>query len=464
MKNVKSEFIRERLYQKYIEPTRKKRTEYIGIEIEIPIVNLKREAVDFDNVHAVTGRFIAHFHFEVLGRDDEGNIYSAINPTNGDILSYDCSYNNLELSLGKEIELHIIQKRFNTYYTYLQSEFAKYQYALTGMGVNPYRNYNNNIPIPNGRYRMLFHHLHSYKNYNLPMYFHQYPEYGTFSSASQVQLDVEYDDLPMTINTFSKLEPVKALLFSNSVLLGEHEELLCCRDMFWENSTHGINPHNVGMFDCEFDNINDLLSYIESTSLYCTERDGKYINFKPVKVMDYFNHSSVQGEYYENGSYKKIDIEPEIEDLQYLRTFKFEDLTFRGTVEFRSVCCQPIKDSMTVAAFHVGLNDNLYELNEILSEDHVLYHHGYTATELRKLLVKSEFPEFINTNDLHNFVKQILDLSYKGLVKRGFGEEYMLLPLYERLETGINPAKKMLILKNKGMDLENIILDYGKIN
>lgn len=464
MKTVKSEFIRERLYQKYIEPTRKKRTEYIGIEIEIPIVNLKKEAVDFDNVHAVTGRFIEHFHFDVLGRDDEGNIYSAINPTNGDILSYDCSYNNLELSLGKETELHIIQKRFNTYYTYLQSEFAKYQYALTGMGVNPYRNYNNNIPIPNGRYRMLFHHLHSYKNYNLPMYFHQYPEYGTFSSASQVQLDVEYDDLPMTINTFSKLEPVKALLFSNSVLLGEHEELLCCRDMFWENSTHGINPHNVGMFDCEFDNINDLLSYIETTSLYCTERDGKYINFNPVKVMDYFNHSSVQGEYYENGSYKKIDIEPEIEDLQYLRTFKFEDLTFRGTVEFRSVCCQPIKDSMTVAAFHVGLNDNLYELNEILSEDHVLYHHGYTATELRKLLVKSEFPEFINTNELHNFVKQILDLSYKGLVKRGFGEEYMLMPLYERLETGINPAKKMLILKNKGIDLENIILDYGQIN
>lgn len=149
---------------------------------------------------------------------------------------YDCSYNNLELSLGREIELNTIQKRFNLYYSYLKKEFAKYDYTLTGMGINPYHNYNHNTPIQNGRYRMLFHHLHSYKNYNLPIYFHPYPEYGTFSSASQVQLDVKYDDLPMTINAFSKLEPVKALLFSNSVLLGEHEELLCARDMFWETA------------------------------------------------------------------------------------------------------------------------------------------------------------------------------------------------------------------------------------
>ena len=26
------------------------------------------------------------------------------------------------------------------------------------------------------------------------------------------------------------------------------------------------------------------------------------------------------------------------EDIRYLRTFKFEDLTFRGTIEYRSIC------------------------------------------------------------------------------------------------------------------------------
>lgn len=214
------------LYQRYIEPTKKERNKYIGVEIEMPIINLDKQAVDFDKVHAVTLSFINHFDFHPVGKDDDGNIYSAASSKNGDLLSYDCSYNNLELSFGRETSLFAISDRFKEYYYFLQSEFGKYNYTLTGMGVNPYRIYNKNVPIPNGRYRMLYHHLHSCKNYDLPMFFHSYPEYGTFSRASQVQLDVAYDKLPITLNAFSKLEPLKAILFSNSVLLDEHEEAL----------------------------------------------------------------------------------------------------------------------------------------------------------------------------------------------------------------------------------------------
>lgn len=456
------EQVREQLYQRYIEPTKKKRKSYIGIEIEMPIINLKKKAVDFCVVHEITNCFKKHFQFEETGKDDEGNIYALTDHVHGDILSYDCSYNNLELSMGKEIDLFTLRERFVTYYDFLQKEFQKYHYTLTGMGVNPYRIYNHNVPIPNGRYRMLFHHLNSYKKYHLPMYFHHYPEFGTFSSASQVQLDVGYEELLLTLHVFSLLEPVKALLFSNSVLLDEHEELLCCRDMFWENSTHGINPHNIGMFDCQLDSEEDLLSYIESTSIYCVEREEKYINFPPVNIVEYFEKPFVEGEFYENGTYKKIQIVPRIEDIQYLRTFKFEDLTFRGTVEFRSACCQPIRDSMTVAAFHLGLKNRLVKLNQLLENDHVLYHHGYTAGELRKMLVTSKLPPFVNKRDLYQLVRQVLELAKEGLEIRGFGEERLLEPLFFRMESQTNPAKRMLDLKKKGVDLEEIILEYGQ--
>jgi gamma-glutamylcysteine synthetase len=365
--------------------------------------------------------------------------------------------------MGKEENLFTIHDRFILYYGYLQKEFSKYNYALTGMGVNPYRIYNHNVPIPNGRYRMLFHHLKSYPKYDLPMYFHEYPEYGTFSSASQVQLDVAYDDLIPTIRAFSMVEPIKALLFSNSVLLNEHEELLCCRDMFWENSTHGINRHNVGMFDCRIESEEDLLSYIESTSIYCVERGRNYINFPPINIMEYFEQPYVEGEYYENGSYRTIQVVPRLDDIQYLRTFKFEDLTFRGTIEFRSVCCQPIRDCMTVAAFHVGLKNNLYKLDELLKGDHVIYHHGYTAGELRKMFVRRELPAFVNCSALHDLVKNVLDLAREGLRERGHGEERMLDPLYDRLEKGSNPAKHVLELRKQGADMQQIILEYGQL-
>lgn len=456
--------LREQLYKRFIEPTKNNKKEYIGVEIELPIVNLNKKAVDFDVVHSINADFIEKFNFLPVGKDDEGNIYSSSNKQNGDILSYDCSYNNLEFSFGKEVNLFAVNERFIRYYEFLQKQFKKYNYTLTGMGVNPYRKYNNNVPIPNGRYRMLFHHLNSYKNYlDLPMQFHNYPEYGTFSSASQVQLDVDYGKLPTMINTFSKLEPVKALLFSNSVLVGEHEDLLCCRDMFWENSTHGINPHNIGMYDCKFETADEIISYLETTSIYCVERGEKYINFTPVQINEYFNKKEVTGEYYENGEYKQITFEPKIEDIDYLRAFKFEDVTFRGTVEFRSVCCQPIKDSMTVAAFHIGIKKNLEKVTELLDKDTVIYHNGYNATELRKLFLKDKLPSFVDENKLFELVKAVLDLSYDGLKQRNFGEEEFLKPLYKRLEKRTNPAKDMLSSLKNGDSYENIILEYAEV-
>lgn len=461
---MEQDVIKKLLYKRYIEPTKKQRQEYIGIEIEMPIINLSKQAVDFQKVHLITCSFMKHFNFEATGKDDDGNIYSAVHPVNGDILSYDCSYNNLELSFGKEINLFNVQKRFNEYYSFLQEKFKKYNYTLTGMGVNPYRKFNHNVPIPNGRYRMLFHHLNSYKKYKeIPMYFHGYPEYGTFSSASQVQLDVSYDDLPLTLNAFSKLEPVKAVLFSNSVLIDEKEELLCCRDMFWENSTHGINPHNIGMYENYFETIDDILAYIETTSIYCVERGKKYINFPPVNIMEYFDKESVDGEYFENGEYKKIKVIPQTDDLKYLRTFKFEDLTFRGTVEFRSVCCQPVKDCMTVAAFHLGLIDNVKELDRVLSNDKALYHHGYNASELRKMLVKASLPKFIDEDQLYALTEKVLDLSYSGLKKRNLSEEALLTPLYQRVSKRTNPAKEMLEMRKQNIDMESIILKYAEI-
>ena len=266
----------------------------------------------------------------------------------------------------------------------------------------------------------------------------------------------------LTLNTFSKFEPIKSLLFSNSVLLGEDETTLCCRDMFWENSTHGINPHNVVMYDCEFESIEDILSYIETTSIYCVERDGKYINFAPIRLDEYLKRNSVTGEYYNNGIYRKIEIEPRFEDLEYLRTFKFIDLTFRGTIEFRSVCCQPISDSLCVAAFHVGLMDRLEELADLLENDRVIYHHGYNACELRKILIKQDLPEFIDTSKLYSLAKQVVDLAYDELINRNQGEEKLLEPIYQRISSKTNPAKNMIDLKNSGVKLEEIITEYAK--
>ena len=108
------------------------------------------------------------------------------------------------------------------------------------------------------------------------------------------------------------------------------------------------------------------------------------------------------------------------------------ELTFRGTIEFRSVCCQPITDVMTVAAFHLGLKNQLEELDRLLQEDMVLYHHGFSATELRKMFVKQKLPGFVEK-----------------------------VALYGRINKRVNPARKMMEQLSADKNIEDIILDYG---
>ncbi len=450
------------LYNRYIRPTENKKENYIGVEIEMPIVNLEHREVDFTVIHKLTGAFLKEFDFTPTGIDEQGHIYAALNKANGDIFSYDCSYNNMEFSFGREKNLHTIHERFGIYYHFVQEFFAPYHYTLTGMGINPNRKVNNNIPIENGRYKMLFHHLSSFSKYAcLPMYFHRYPQFGMFSSASQVQLDVTKETLPSVINTFNQLEPIKALLFSNSVLLGENEDLLCSRDMLWENSTHGINPHNVGMYDCEIQTVADILNYISTAAIYCVEREGKYLNFSPVNILEYFTLDSLTGEYLENGEIYSLKFKPQPEDIAYLRTFKFEDLTYRGTIEFRSGCCQPIGDVMTVAAFHVGLLRQTEKLQELLAQDTSLYHNGYNAPELRRQLVCRKLPSYIDRDGLYALAARVLDLCRDGLKERNLGEEKYLLPLYERIEKRTNPAKTMLERLKSGKNINEVIREYS---
>ena len=454
--------IDEAIYNRYIAPTKRRRTQKVGLEFELPIVRYEKKPVDFEVVHALTDAFIKRFSFGNIQRDDEGNIYSAVCDKTGDGLSYDCSYNTLEFSFGTEEDINLLNLRFRDYYTFANDYLNKYNHTLTGMGINPRFKVNNNVPVLSERYRMLLHHLSSYKLYGNAIPFHDNPNFGLFSCANQVQLDVDEDSIAQTINIFGKLEPVKTLLLANSVW-GENNEILCSRDNFWKNSLHGLNRHNVDMCEVEFEGTDDIVAYIRSMSIYCVQREGKYINFPPMLLTDYFSADSVTGEYFDKDRYREIIFKPELADIEYLRAFKFEDLTFRGTVEFRSVCEQPISEIMASGAFHAGLMEKLPELKELLDKDRALYHKGYNASELRAILNRKHFPEFINKKEVSELLVKVVELAESGLKKRGFGEEKYLEPLYIRAERVLSPAREMAEGLESGKPIEHYIEQYGRL-
>lgn len=447
------------IYEKYIRPIQRPRQLYAGVEFELPIVNLEQMPVDFHVVYALTDAFIGNFGFDMAHYDDDGHIYSAEKKTNGDGLSYDCSFNTLEFSFGIEKDLNVIYQRFTDYYTFIQGFLAERHHTLTGMGVNPYHEFNSNVPVANGRYRMLLHHLQSYPKYGDAILFHHQPNFGLFCAASQVQLDAQEDTVIDTLNVFAKLEPLKALLFANS----PYGDLLCSRDHFWKHSLHGLNPHNVDTYETSLHSVGELVAYIRSMSIYCLERDGKYINFPPTPLERYFASDSITGEYFDGQEYQTITFAPELEDLAYLRSFKFEDLTYRGTIEFRSVCEQPISEIMAPAAFHAGLMEKVPELTALLDADESVYQQGYSPAELRELFVRRELPEFLDRDAVSNLLIQVLDLAKDGLQKRGMDEEHFLEPLYHRARYLLSPARQMVEGLDAGVPLEQYIKDYAAL-
>lgn len=453
------------LESQFFAPLRRKRTRRIGVELEFPVWNLNPDAAaDFDAVHAATEDFLSRFPFSDTSLDDAGSIYRACDPSTGDELSFDCSYNTLEISFGPGEDILEVRRRFLDYYPAMQEALGRRGHAITGMGINPRWRENRPEPIGNGRYRMLLHHLKSYSKYGGSPQFHDHPDFGLFSCASQTQIDADEKSVVHVINTFNALEPFKAVLFANSPF-GARNETLCGRDALWSRSLHGLNPHNCGMYGVTFRSLEDIAGYLESTSIYCVERGERYINFPPVPLREYIGLGVVVGEYWDAAAkcHRRCLIAPSANDMRWLRPFKFEDITQRGTIEFRSVCEQPIRDAFAVAAFHAGLAENVSRLGELLANDHVLYGHGYGTSELRSLLAQRHWPSFADRRGLSGQLQHILDLAGNGLEKRGFGEEFLLAPLRRRADTLSNPALEQIKRLESGESIERIATDYGAL-
>lgn len=453
---------RELIYDRFIKPTKAERPSYIGIEIEMPVINLDTGVTDRRVSIDAMKKAIGHFGFQETKYDIEGNPHEAVCPSTGDVFSFDCSYNNFEISLGRVRTLHEAQARFRDYVAFLNEKLREQGHTLSGLGINPFYRKNEPNFVPSPRYKMLEGYLKKAEEWERDGGFHPYVSYPTFSSASQVQLDVHEENLIGVIEAFTLLEPIKALLFANSVMPQE-PSYLCVRDMLWERSTHGINKRNVGFYDTRFEDIGELVDYISGASIFCAEREEKYLFFYPIPFEDYLETEQIRAWYYEDGEYRKTVFSPKESDIDHLRTYKFIDLTARGTLEFRSACTQPLSEVMTVAALHLGLMNRTDELKALLQNDRVIYHRGYTPHQLREIFNQRTLPDFADTNEIRALVTAVLTLAKEGLTERGFAEESYLAPLFKRARELSCPARRMAEAIQSGADVIDIIEEYAKL-
>lgn len=419
---------KELLKQRYYEPIKEQPELFVGIELEYPVVNLGGNATDVSLTKRLLAYLLDNFDFQADKYDSDNNPIQLIDKDSGDMILFEVSYNTIEFAFAKAERISEVEERLDTYLGIIQPYLQNDNHELQGWGVNPNWAKNDNRPVKSPRYEMLMDFLGLSKAKNNP-FFHDYPEYGSFICGSQVQLDVSKTSYLRVLNAFNQIEGPKAVLLANSDFWGSDWDLALSRDVFWENSMHGVFKENAGVFPKVFKSEDDYFSYLSETAIFTAKRGDETYYFEPIRAKDYLSSPSVKARSIHG---EVVTIEPSEEDFKTHRSYQFQDLTTRGTVEFRSVCTQPFSATFAPAAFHLGLLVNLETLESILKDTSLFEVFDYDYLRIRCLFSKKE----ISKDDFKLILpltEALLTCAEDGLKNRGFGEEVYLAPLQERL-------------------------------
>lgn len=408
------------LKEKYLSNMKEDSELFVGVELEFPIVETNGNKTNIEVTKNLFRTLANLSDFEVEKIDDDKNPIQLVHRSSKDRILFELSYNTIEFAFERAHSINEVAKRFEAYLKIIQPILQENNHEIQGHGIHPMWKENDNSPVKIERYKMLMAFL---AMNGTGMKTHPYPSYGAFICGNQVQLDVRRDNYIRIINAFNKIEAVKAYLFSNSEFSAEVWDTKIARDIFWEESLHGYYKENVGIYPKDYQSEEEFFNNLARTAIFTATREGKSYYFKPIRVEDYLDQKEITA-YTAAGNEKVIN--PVKEDLKQHRSYQFQDLTARGTVEFRSVCTQPLETTFAPIAFELGLFVELEKLENYLEDSSFFKNEEQDYRKLRKkyskrILSKEE------KEAIQSFSKDLLDIAEAGLMKRGCGEEKFLI-------------------------------------
>ena len=185
---------------------------------------------------------------------------------------------------------------------------------------------------------------------------------------------------------------------------------------------HGILQENAGVNQKDFQTEDDFFTYLGKSALFTAEREGTSYYFYPIAANEYMSRKTIEA-YSLSG--EKVNLTPREADFKNHRSYQYQDLTTRGTVEFRSVCTQPFDKTFASAAFHLGILENLENVKAYLQDAPFFQQEGRNYKALRRKFSKKEMTAS-EREHIYEFTKTLLQLARAGLIARQLGEEVYL--------------------------------------
>ena len=408
------------LKEKYLSNMKEDSELFVGVELEFPIVEINGNKTNIEVTKNLFRTLANLLDFKVEKMDDDQNPIQLVHCSSKDRILFELSYNTIEFAFEKAHSIDQVAERFEAYLKIIQPILQEDHHEIQGHGIHPQWQKNDNSPVKIERYKMLMAFL---AMNGTGMKTHPYPSYGAFICGNQLQLDVRRDNYIRIINAFNKIEAAKAYLFSNSEFSAEAWDTKITRDIFWEESLHGYYKENEGIYPKDYQSEEEFFNNLARTAIFTAARDDQSYYFKPIRVKDYLDQKEITA-YTADGNEKII--KPVKEDLKQHRSYQFQDLTARGTVEFRSVCTQPLETTFAPIAFELGLFVQLENLENYLEHCSFLKNEKQDYRKLRKKYSKKILSEK-EEETIQSFSKDLIDMARAGLIKRGYGEETFLI-------------------------------------
>lgn len=448
--------VRRSLFDRFLKPLEKRAGEWVGVELEFPIVRCGGGPADPMVAHELLGILAGQLSLSVLAHDRAGRPISVAGPS-GDRLSFEYSTNTLELSLARRRSLGLIDDAYEKHFGAAAEILLKRGHMLVGMGVHPYAGALRTPPLDTSYYRM----INAFLSGGRAGALDSRSNFNAVICSSQTHLDVPLDRAALAVQVFSALEWLKALLFANSAVWEGRPDpggYYCARDRFWAESRFAVNPLNVGPHDGTFARVEDLIEYDLRRSIFYVKRGARHLFFEPVPLRSFFAHERISASFVApDGTCRRATFVPRLSDLETFRGYKHLEITPRGTFELRGECQQPVSEVLAPAAFNVGVLAALDGVGRELAGTA-----GGSNSVARRLAARGRLPAWTDRVAVRRLLLRVLEAARRGLASRGLGEDRYLLPLFVRAERLSNPASAALAALRKTGDLVAVVENYGR--
>lgn len=390
------------VYDHFIKPFIGKTDRKVGVELEFPIQTKDGSKPSMESLLKILPA-LKEFEFEPAYYSADGKIIWTKNKR--DIyLSFDTSYLNFEFSLCPFSSVAEAAEAFCVYYLITDEVMGRYQYQLCGKALNDqavrngesFRIVRKSDEICELEYEYLK------KHGSDKVFTHrQHPNFFTLISSIQTHFDSDEKQLVRLMNLLSKLDWLEVLLFANSPYQIGSKTYLDARYYLYRNSAFA----DLGLTGCndrDYESIDDIVRDYASRKVPWPFGEGQ-------------------------------------EDLLY--SYRNEELTRYGTVEYRVADTQPIADAMLPAAFNYGLIRRLDETEEVLERLKRNLFASYTNNELADRAALFDTDGFFEKKELIEGIWSLYEIAGQGLNPE---EEKILQSLPRRIDGLLSPAKEQI--------------------